>query len=352
MTNEECVRLLYRYLLGREADPDGLKGWVALADKEGNINSVLQGIVQSAEFVARAATPRPRQLNEATISFCREELGRELVLVDAGAQQVAREEHVYAPLLRLGIDYRIIGFEPLQDRLNERLRSANDPRLTLFPNFVGDGSEGTFYINNIDATSSLFPLNQRFQRVCGLDSLKTIRTQTVKTERLDVLLATLRDIDFLKLDIQGFELAALRGAESILERTNVIHCEVEFTDIYAGQPLFSEVELYLRERGFELIDIVHQARAAYRGTNAWPSAERLVWAEAIFFSRLSDNPSCASRYLAQALSAWYVYGKYGLAEHLFKCYDAVTGGCMARLLQPSPKDVESHSTQVNTIEEE
>jgi hypothetical protein len=42
-------------------------------------------------------------------------------------------------------------------------------------------------------------------------------------------------------------------AEAILERTNVVHCEVEFAKIYFGQALFSEVELHLRDRGFELI---------------------------------------------------------------------------------------------------
>jgi hypothetical protein len=54
MTNEDCVRLFYRYLLGREPDPDGLKHWTAVADSETNIKIVLEGFVQSSEFATRS----------------------------------------------------------------------------------------------------------------------------------------------------------------------------------------------------------------------------------------------------------------------------------------------------------
>jgi Domain of unknown function (DUF4214)/Sulfotransferase domain len=53
MTNEECVRLLYQYLLGREPDPNGLNHWTAVANQEANIKAVIEGIVQSPEFAAR-----------------------------------------------------------------------------------------------------------------------------------------------------------------------------------------------------------------------------------------------------------------------------------------------------------
>jgi hypothetical protein len=55
MTNEECVRLLYRHILGRDADPDDLMAWTALADREGKINGVFEGIIKNSESAARAA---------------------------------------------------------------------------------------------------------------------------------------------------------------------------------------------------------------------------------------------------------------------------------------------------------
>jgi FkbM family methyltransferase len=206
MTNEECVRLFYRYLLGRELDPAGLKHWTEVANQEQNIKVVIEGFVHSPEFADRRASlmgPEYADLPSATLAAC---LERDLVIVDVGAQG---GPYHYAGLVRSGINYRIIGFEPLLNRLSERLENENDPRLTLLPNFVGDGSERIFHVNNFDMTSSLLPLNRKLNALLlGLDQLETLRVESVKTDRLDTLLADIATIDFLKLDIQGFELEA------------------------------------------------------------------------------------------------------------------------------------------------
>jgi FkbM family methyltransferase len=284
---EEYIRILYRHILGREADADGLKHWTAVADQEGNLKGVLDGFLASREYATRMASLEVRKLPQVAISACREQLGRDLLIVDVGAQQLSSEQHVYAPLLNSGVGYRIIGFEPLHQQLEDRLKNENNPRQTLLPNFVGDGSEQTFYINNRDATSSLLPLNEKFNKdFFGLNLLETVRIETVKTDRLDTLLSQVSHVDFLKLDIQGFELQALRGAETILERTNVIHCEVEFAKIYFGQALFSEVELHLRDRGFELIDILHQNRYTYHLESGCISTDRTDLGRGSFLSHV------------------------------------------------------------------
>jgi hypothetical protein len=133
--------------------------------------------------------------------------------------------------------------------------------------------------------------------------------------------------------VQGFELEALRGAEAILERTNVVHCEVESAKIYAGQPLFSEVELHLRQRAFALINIVNPARSVYRVKSGSTSSDRLMWAEAVFFRGLGHKEVSASSILAQALIAWFIYKKWSLAEHLFERYDAIAGTHLAQSLR-------------------
>jgi hypothetical protein len=75
----------------------------------------------------------------------------------------------------------------------------------------------------------------------------------VKLTRLDALFG--EPVDLLKLDLQGYELEALRGCGEWIRQIKLITTEVEFLPLYEGQPLFSDVEAYLRERGFCLLNL-------------------------------------------------------------------------------------------------
>jgi hypothetical protein len=56
----------------------------------------------------------------------------------------------------------------------------------------------------------------------------------------------------LKLDVQGFELEALRGCEDMLNQFAYVYAECSFVELYARQDLADEVISWLRERGFRL----------------------------------------------------------------------------------------------------
>lgn len=57
---------------------------------------------------------------------------------------------------------------------------------------------------------------------------------------------------FLKLDVQGFELEALRGCEDLLGHFSNVYAECSFVELYSGQALAHEIISWLRERGFSL----------------------------------------------------------------------------------------------------
>ena len=195
---------------------------------------------------------------------------------------------------------------------------------------MGDGGEHTLHVNNDDATSSLFPLNAALARNFEhLSHLATVRRETVQTRRLDDVLPPDEPVDFLKLDIQGAELLALRGAERTLARTAAVHCEVEFSPLYLGQPLFPEVQSHLDARGFTLIDLLVAHRYSYRVPSGRAAPDRLIWADAVFFREAEDDPAAL---LAQALAALLVYLKPTLAEHLLHRRDALTGESLAALM--------------------
>jgi FkbM family methyltransferase len=238
-------------------------------------------------------------------------LNRRIRIVDVGAQSLGAGTHPYDGLLQV-CSPEIIGFDPLQERLQERAETEASPGLTLLPYAVGDGSTQTLYINNFDATSSLFPLNESLNRYFhDLHWLETVRTERVKTRRLDDVLPE-GPVDMLKLDVQGAELMVLEGAERILSQTATVHCEVMFSPIYFGQPLFPVIQEHLMSRNFELIDLLVSGRSHYRTPSGRLAQDRLIWADAIFFLK-SDDPETQR---VQALIAASVYRKPTLAEHL------------------------------------
>jgi hypothetical protein len=57
----------------------------------------------------------------------------------------------------------------------------------------------------------------------------------------------------LWLDMQGYELPAMKAAPKVLSKVSVIITELEFVEAYAGQPQYHEVKSWLESQGFVLV---------------------------------------------------------------------------------------------------
>jgi hypothetical protein len=66
--------------------------------------------------------------------------------------------------------------------------------------------------------------------------------------------------DLLKLDVQGFELPALRGAKETLKSTRAIIAEVRFKPLYENDVLFADPDRFAGESGFRLQCITEVTR--------------------------------------------------------------------------------------------
>ena len=69
--------------------------------------------------------------------------------------------------------------------------------------------------------------------------------------------------DFLKLDVQGYELEVLKGAECVLESVEAVMMEVNLIAVYEGAPLADEVVAFMAARGFRVYDVCTFFRRPY-----------------------------------------------------------------------------------------
>ncbi len=157
---------------------------------------------------------------------------------------------------------RVYGFEPQPEEF-EKLKSREDAAHTYFNRFIGKGGPATFHTCEFAGCSSLYRPDPRvIDLFTGIGTVPTanfhvISTEEVETTRLDDV-PELDSCDYLLIDVQGAELDVLSGATETLRETAVVEVEVEFIPLYEGQPLFADVEIFLRERGFllhKLIDV-------------------------------------------------------------------------------------------------
>ena len=283
VTSYDYVTLLYQEFLGRNPDPDGLQHYAALLETTGDLRLIVDNLIGSAEF-----RNKRREIDPCSWYNCGAEIKRPFVIVDVGAQRLPSEEHIYAPLIKAGLDWRCIGFEPLADRRLERIEAEADKRLTMLDTFIGDGKRHIFHLVNDSGSSSLLNLNDEFNSAYEhINTLRSVSEEQVCTRRLDDILRDEAIVDFLKFDIQGFEIRALNNASESLSKTNVIHIETFFAPMYEGQGFFSDIDALLRAAGFEFIDFQTISRYRYvvvPNPSKW--GERLIWADAIYFRTL------------------------------------------------------------------
>jgi FkbM family methyltransferase len=147
---------------------------------------------------------------------------------------------------------RIIAFEPLAEAADTfRKVFQGDSGVILHQAAIGpEAGETTIHVAAAEDSSSLFPITTLQDRL--FPGTREIRTEIVKVCRLPDLIASKEIVSpaMLKLDVQGYELEALRGCEELLERFKYVYAECSFMELYSGQALVHDIVHWLGERGW------------------------------------------------------------------------------------------------------
>ena len=158
-----------------------------------------------------------------------------------------------------------IELDPIEcARLNAIEKINPSSRTHYFPVALSSKRETrNFYLTKDPACSSIYPpIESLAYRFRELECIKPASIESLEFITLDdwATCNGIKYVDFLKLDTQGSELDILKGSIQTLSRTSLVEIEVEFSPIYEGQPLFADVDVFMRANGFvlwNLSNLVH-----------------------------------------------------------------------------------------------
>ena len=251
-------------------------------------------------------------------------------IIDVGAMILDGKPPEYHALLKPGVA-KVISFEPDEQEC-QKLNQSYTGDCSCLPYFIGDGSERTFNVCSRNMTSSLYEPNtkllEKFQNLSEL--VQVVERTTVSTKRLDDL-DEVRGADYLKIDVQGAEVDVFNGAKNLLADIMIIHTEVEFIPLYIDQPLFAEVDQFLRNNGFLFHGFCRGAMAGRTfkplivENNISQPLNQVLWADVIYVKNfLHYDQAPPEKLLKLAVILHDVYGSYDFVHYILAQYDRHT----------------------------
>lgn len=191
-------------------------------------------------------------------------IGLDGLVIDVGANQ----GDFAAVVRQLEPRSRIVCIEPVAaNAARLRKRFADDRDVEVHELAASDRAGMSTF--NVTAATEFASLHAPTAAVSAFGAnARVVERVEVATQTLDALVHG--DVRLLKIDVQGHELSALRGATRTLERATAVLIEVLFVSQYEGDTTFAGIDEQMRSAGFDLIAI--EAPAAPPNPLMWGDA--------------------------------------------------------------------------------
>lgn len=201
-------------------------------------------------------------------------------LLDVGAN-----EGQYAASFRdLGFKGNIISFEPLDGPYSVlEKRAAMDDKWKVEKLAVGnDDGEVIIHVAGNSESSSILPMLSLHENAYPPSAYKA--DQKTKLAKIDTVCSQLLSESnriAMKLDVQGFELQALKGAAELLKNVYIIDVELSLDLLYEGQSNYLDVIGFLEAEGFTPI--------SFENGFIDPRNGHALQVDAVFIRKLNEN---------------------------------------------------------------
>lgn len=318
--------------------------------------------IQLPDFSQLVAVPPPQPEvpsfdRQRALSLFREDLlskiEQRLLCVDVGARW-----GVDSALLALKGKSKLLCFDPDEEECARLQQGHSLDDIEYVPLALSsDGRELTLTITREPACSSIYPPDEAlYNTYPAMASTTPDRVVSIPSSSLDAFLSSrsMGKPHLFKIDTQGSELDILKGSIQNLADACMIDIEVEFNPMYKGQPLFADVDSFMREHGFalwRLPQMVHYpvetfeaaetnieiiAHPPSRNLRTSPGNGQLFWGQAHYVRAdclpASQQPIDEQLALRMATIVG-VYGYWDLALMcLEKCPDTASESALLRCL--------------------
>jgi FkbM family methyltransferase len=190
--------------------------------------------------------------------------------------------------------YKIFCFEPFSESCDYlKKRFINDSNIKIVETALGSKDETkTLYVSNF---SNLNSLQRPNERSWGFADKKSV---DVETTTLDQFCHNndIKQIDILKLDVQGSELDVLMGSKTLLKKGSIslVYVEWQVVPLYENHHKYYKIAEFLTEYEYEFFNLynINEARSG-----------QIRWGDAIYTSK-KLREGMFSEYGAGAGSGW------------------------------------------------
>lgn len=155
----------------------------------------------------------------------------------------------------------VIGFEPISTTFKRLQKNTEGYKnIQIHNNALGSDNKSSFINVMSRITASSIYSSQEGSSLNGNNFFEIEGKEEIVVKRLDDCAIIDQEIALIKMDVQGYEEEVLKGASNTLCKTHFILLEMQTHDIYVGAPKYYRLDEFLRNKGFELFDIIPSIR--------------------------------------------------------------------------------------------
>lgn len=210
-------------------------------------------------------------------------------------------------------------FEPNSveaDKIRSKTKSLNIYKSAL------SSSDGKILLNickEPGVSSVLEPNFEFLKKFKNVERFEIVKKIEVEAKKLDSL--KIDKIDFIKIDVQGYNLEVLKVSTEALKKAIGIEIECEFKEIYKNQSLFKDVDEYLSKHNFEVCDftdIIRWTENVSKEKEQIKNQGEIIYVNALYLKKNLNNKNIDKEKLKKQILIFLLYGQYSKALNLIK----------------------------------